>query len=96
MGPKLPSGGGVEITEPDSTGNGSKPRWPLVVEWEEEIRDLQLQVGLHPERLHRKCTSFGFGRAFLIYLHFRKLLVFPPHLTNVETKAELLHDFYEK
>lgn len=38
-------------------------------------------------------TSFGFGRVFLIHLPFRKLLVFPPHLTSVETKAELLHDF---
>ena len=68
MGPKLPSGHGVEITEPDSTGNGSKPRWPLVVEWEEEIRDLQLQVGLHPEGLRRKCHELwvweGFSHPF--------------------------------
>lgn len=67
-----------------------------MVEWEEEIRDLQLQVGLHPENVTENVTNFGFGRAFLIYLPFRKLLVFPPHLTRVETKAELLHDFYEK
>ena len=39
-----------------------------MVEWEEEIRDLQLQVGLHPEGLRRKCHELwvweGFSHPF--------------------------------